>query len=454
MATQERDAIAQTQTTESRKPGLSLAAFKSVFGRRNFTLLFWGQAISALGDWVGTLAFIVAADKLSNGKPLAVTGVLVLRLVPTFFATPIGGVLSDRWDRRHIMITTDVIRFGLIFATPFVPQLWALYVFAFASEAASLVFLPARDASIPNVVEAEELEAANAMVMGSSFAGIPLSGPVYAGLAAAAASFPVTWHGEHIFRDHPYTFAFIFDSFTFLVSALLIAKMVLPAHQPNECDTAPMLESLRDGVRWIMKRRFIRSLAYAVTFGMLGGGVLFALGIGYIHDTLGGNDVAFGWLMGLFGAGMVAGFVVSQFKPEQGTAWMLRASILLTGGVLIVMAVLTELWLAYIMAAVFGTAFSVDVIVAMSQVQAKTPDATRGRVMSVVHMLFRGALAVGALASGSLGQTMKGGLRVPFIDYHADSNQVALFFAGVLIMTGALSVSKSVDEAAGVPAGQ
>jgi hypothetical protein len=206
-----------------------------------------------------------------------------------------------------------------------------------------------------------------------------------------------------------------------------------------------MLESLRDGIRWIVKRPFIRSLAYAVTFGMLGGGVLFALGIGYIHKTLGGNDVAFGWLMGLFGAGMVGGFVVSQFKPEQGTAWMLRASILATGGVLIVMAVLTKLWLAYVMAAIFGTAFSVDVIVAMSQVQAKTPDETRGRVMSVVHMLFRGALAIGALGSGSLGQTLRGGVDVPLVGYHADSNQVALFFAGVLIMLGALSVRKSVD---------
>ncbi len=442
MSTREDDPMARPE----HESGISLGAFKSVFRNRDFTLLFWGQAISALGDWVGTLAFIVAADRLSNGKPLAVTGVLVLRLVPTFLATPIGGVLSDRWDRRRIMITSDIVRFAIIMATGFVPELWALYLFAFASEAASLVFLPARDASIPNVVSSRELEAANAMVMGSSFAGIPLSGPLYAGLAAAAAHYPLSWHGEHVFREYPYVFALVFDSLTFLVSAWLIAKMRLPKHQPSPSDDVPMWESLRDGVRWIVERPFIRSLAYAVTFGMLGGGVLFALGIGYIHTTLGGNDIAFGWLMGLFGAGMVAGFVVSQFKPAQGTAWMLRASILATGAVLIVMAVITKLWLAYVMAAVFGTAFSVDVIVAMSQVQARTPDETRGRVMSVVHMLFRGALAIGALGSGSLGQTMRDGLDVPGLGFHADANQVALFFAGVLIMLGALSVRKSVDD--------
>jgi dTMP kinase len=446
MATTEQNASAGAIPELARETGLSLSGFKAIFRRSNFRFLFWGQAVSALGDWVGTLAFIVAADKLSGGKPLAVTGVLVLRLIPTFFATPIGGVLSDRWDRRHIMITSDLARLGIVAATPFVPALWALYVFAFAAEAFSLVFLPARDASIPNVVSADELEAANAAVMGSSFAGIPLSGPIYAGLAAAAVHYPLWLRGEHIFRARPYTFAFLFDALTFLVSALLIKRMQLPTHEPNPCDTAPFMESLRDGIRWIKKRKFIRSLAYAVTFGMLGGGVLFSLGIGYIHTTLGGNDVAFGWLMGIFGGGMVAGFIVSQFKPDKGIAWMLRASILVTGAVLVVMAIITKLWLAYIMAAVFGTAFAVDTIVAMSQVQARTPDQTRGRVMSVVHMLFRGALAVGALGSGALGQAFRGGIRVPILDLHADQNQVALFFAGVLIMAGAASVRGAVDE--------
>src|ERR687895_52308 len=107
--------------------GMALGGFKEVFGIRDFRLLFWGQAISALGDWVGTLAFIAAAQALAPGQPAAVVGVLILRLVPSFFATPIGGVLSDRLDRQRIMVWSDVIRFGVILFTPFVPHLWALY---------------------------------------------------------------------------------------------------------------------------------------------------------------------------------------------------------------------------------------------------------------------------------------------------------------------------------------
>ena len=418
--------------------GLALSGFRAVFKIRSFRSLFWGQAISALGDWVGTLAFIVAADRLSHGKPLAVTAVLVLRLIPTFFATPIGGVLSDRWDRKRIMIGSDLARFVLIFATPFVPYLWALYLFAFAHESFSLVFLPARDASIPNVVGPDDLEAANALVMGSSFAGIPLSGPIFAILAWAGSHYPLWLHLEHVFRARPYSFAFVFDAFTFLVSAAAISHMSLPKHIHTDADDQPFFASAREGVVFIRRTPLLRSLAYAVTMGMLGGGVLFALGIGYIHHTLRGNDVTFGWLMGLFGAGMLVGFLVSQIKTEHGFVWMLRVSIFITGAVLIVMAVITKLWLAYMMAVVFGAAFSVDVIVAMSRAQAMTADDIRGRVMGVVHMLVRGALVGGALASAVIGQVFRGGLNT--FGAHSDANQVALLIAGSLIAIGAVGV--------------
>lgn len=418
--------------------GLSLAGFGEVFRIPDFKRLFWGQAISALGDWVGTLAFIVAARQLVPGHPEAVAAVLVLRLLPSFFATPIGGVLSDRWDRKRLMIISEIARFAVLLFVPLFPKIGVLYVTAFVHECFSLVFLPARDASLPNIVPAQKLEAANALIMGSSYGGIPLSGPVFAALAWAGANFPTRIPGEHIFRARPYSFALLFDAFTFLVSAALIARMALP---PATRDGQPerFLESLREGARYIDARPLLRGFAYAVTLGMLGGGVLFALGIGYVSDTLGGGDVAFGWLMGLFGAGMVIGFLVAQVKTR-GVFWMIRLGLLAMGGVLIFMAVWPTLWIAYLMAAVFGTAFSVTIIVAMSAVQARTDDRHRGRVMGAVHMLVRGALSVGALASAGLAAAIpKGGLRMP-AGFRPDRNQVALIIAGALIAGGTAGV--------------
>jgi dTMP kinase len=428
--------------------GMALGGFKEVFGIRDFRLLFWGQSISALGDWVGTLAFIVAARELAPGQPAAVVGVLILRLVPTFFATPIGGVLSDRLDRQRIMIWSDVIRFGVILLTPFAagtpaaPRLWALYVFAFVHECFSLVFLPARDASLPNIVGPKHLEPANAVVMGSSFAGIPLSGPFFALLAIAAGHYPGFLPGDGVLKQ-PYAFAFAFDAFTFLVSAMFIARLRLPPTRHAGDEVEPFWHSMRDGAAYIRSSSTHLGLAYAVSLGMLGGGVLFALGVGYVKETLDAPAQAFGWLMGLFGAGMVAGFVVSQLKLERGVTWMMRGALLAMGGVLIFMAAFPELWIAYLMALVFGTSFSVSIILAMSMVQAKTPDEKRGRVMGFVHMLVRGALVFGGIASGIVGQVFKRGVRLPIVDYHADRYQIALILAGGLIAAGVVGVRRT-----------
>lgn len=422
--------------------GLSLAGFKAVFRIPDFRRLFWGQAISALGDWVGTFAFIVAAEQLAPDQPVAVGGILVIRLIPSFFATPIGGVLSDRWDRKRIMIASDVARFFVILAVPLIPRLGALYAFAFVMEALSLVFLPARDASLPNVIGKENLEAANALIMGSSFGGIPLSAPIFAGLAWAGLHYPTWLPYDRPIRAHSFSFAFVFDAFTYLVSAAMIWRMSVSRARPAPgAEPEPFWESLADGVRYIAARPFILGLAVAVSSGMLGGGVLFAVGVGYVNETLAGGSVEFGWLMGLFGAGMVSGFVASQVRSPRGIAWMIRGSLVAMGAVLGFMSIVSVLWIAYILAVVFGTSFAVSVILGMSAVQARSDDAVRGRVMAAVHMLVRVALSLGALGGGAIASLVPArGLHVPGVPYHPDRNQLALAIAGALIAAGSLGV--------------
>lgn len=434
-------AVAPPTAAEPEASGASFDGFKAVMGIRNFRMLFWGQAVSALGDWVGTLAFIAAADQLSGGNAFAITGVLVLRLVPTLFATPIGGVVADRFDRKRIMIWSDLARFAVILATPFVPNLIALYVFAFVHECFSLIFLPARDATIPDLVPRERLEPANALVMGSSFAGIPLSGPIYGAMAAIALHFPRSIPTEHRWHEHPWGLAFVFDAFTFLLSAWFIMRIVMPPReQVASAEPERMGAMLAGGVRYARSVPMLLGLAFAVSLGLLGGGVLFAKGISYVKETLGGNDVAFGYLMGIFGGGMVLGFVASQFHSQRGAMWVLRGSLLAMGGVLITMALVPVLWIAYLMAAVFGLTFSLAIIIGMTQVQLISADEMRGRVMAIVHILVRLALLTGAVLAAGIGAVFDGGIRIPALNYRADSNQVALVVAGALIATGVVGV--------------
>src|SRR5207248_1013176 len=174
--------------------------------------------------------------------------------------------------------------------------------------------------------------------------------------------------------------------------------------------------SVKEGVDYIRNRPLLRGLAYSCGVAMLGGGVLFALGVGYVHQTLKGGDVQFGFLMGIFEAGMLGGFVISQLKPPGGVKWMVRIALLTMGSVLIVMGIFPVIWIAYGLASVFGASFSTAVIVAMSAVQGRTDDAHRGRVMAVVHMLFRVALSVGALAAAGIASAVpNGGLHLPIL---------------------------------------
>src|SRR5919201_2459935 len=164
---------------------------RGLFGIRGFRRLFAGQAVSGLGDWVATLAFIALAYDITQNQT-AVAVVLILRLVPPIFAAPVGGVLADRFDRRLVMVSCDLSRAVLILFVPFL-GLAGLYTIAFVHECISLVFLPARDASIPQLVEDREaLPLANGLILGSSFGSIPFAAAVFGALRLGASHIPAS----------------------------------------------------------------------------------------------------------------------------------------------------------------------------------------------------------------------------------------------------------------------
>src|SRR2546429_150657 len=121
----------------------SQGGVRALFRVQGFRRLFAGQAVSGLGDWVATLAFIALAFGITRNQT-AVAVVLVLRLVPPIFAAPVGGLLADRLDRRLLMVTCDLSRAVLIVLVPFL-GIAGLYAIAFVHECISLAFLPARD---------------------------------------------------------------------------------------------------------------------------------------------------------------------------------------------------------------------------------------------------------------------------------------------------------------------
>jgi dTMP kinase len=416
------------------------SGFRGAIASGGFKRLLAGQAVSSLGDWVATLAFIAAANDLTHGNQTAIAVVLVLRLVPPIFAAPVGGVVADRLYRRTIMVTCDLSRAALIALVPFV-NIGLLYLIAFVHETISLFFLPARDASIPGLVPEGSLEQANGLILATSYGSIPLAAALFGGLRLVASHIPGVIPFAHLFRDHPTAFAFFFDSATFVFSASMIARLqmkrALTGQRPE------FLSDILEGFRYVVGHPALRALGYGLVVSMFGGGVLFAVGIGYVTQTLGGSEVAFGWLAALWGGGMGIGLaIVRLLVKERGAAPTFITAVALCGGVLIFMAFVPVLWLSFIAAVVFGTVFSVAIVLALTLAQQTAEDRIRGRIMGGVQMLFRVGLGVGALGIGALAHSIhRLNLWVTL-----DGNQVGLIAGGILILLGAVASSSVARE--------
>src|SRR5918994_1059136 len=109
-------------------------AFWRVFGTRSFFKLWVAQVVSSLGDWIGIIAILAIAARVSGGSGAAVSLVMVARVVPGFFLATVGGVIVDRFDRRRVMVACDFGRAGLLALLPFVDSLLGLVLVSFALE--------------------------------------------------------------------------------------------------------------------------------------------------------------------------------------------------------------------------------------------------------------------------------------------------------------------------------
>jgi dTMP kinase len=312
-----------------------------------------------------------------------------------------------------------------------------LYVLAFVHECVSLFFLPSRDASIPELVPRRKLEEANGLMLAASYGSIPVAAAVFGVLRLAAAHRPATsW-----LQAHPTAPAFLFDSATFLFSVAMNAGLRLGGRAA--AGEIQLFRDMIEGLRYVLRHPALRSLSYGLIVSMFGGGVLFAVGIGYVHDTLGGSDTAFGWLAALWGLGMVLGLGIVRLRAEASRPREFLAAVALCGAVLAVMALVPLLWLAFVAAVIFGMAFSVAIVLALTMAQEEATNGVRGRIMGGVQMLFRVGLGLGALGIGGLAHSVRE-LSIPFT---VDGNQVGLLAGAALILLGAVASVGVLREA-------
>ena len=404
---------------------------REVLRRPGFRDLFIGQAVSGLGDWMVTVALMALVLQLT-GSSTAVGGVLLLRLLPAAVAAPVAARGVVGWDRRRTMQVADLTRAGIVVALPLVAAVWWVYFCAFLLEAASIVFLPARDSLIPDLVSRDQLSVANAAILGSSYGTIPFGAAAFAAVAALSPS--GGWLGMH-----PFVLVFFVDALTFVVSFMYVTRLPRSAEEVSLLSEEPPAK-FRDALRLPLVRQVMAPTA-AIVAAL---GSLFSLGVVFVRDVLHASDAQFGWLIALFGIGAAAGLgVLQQFRTNDELTNIERG-VIVQGATIVVMSLANGLALAFAAAVVFGAATAFVLASGMSVLQSRLEGHDRVLGFTAFHVVVRSGLALSAVAAGVAGDVI-GEVRLPGLGELAPSRLV-LLCAGLLVLASASMLHSTIGR--------
>ena len=200
---------------EQRAIGKPVGYFELILQNANFRWLWGGQVVSLLGDWFNLIASaILIAELTDSGIALGV--LFTIRMLAPFVVAPIAGVFADRYNRKHLLIITDLVRAVVVLGFLFVQDandIWLLYVLTTLLFGVSGFFSPARSAILPDITSAQELGTAN--TLGAASWSVMLA------VGAAIGGLTTGLFGSQT--------AFVIDGFTFAISAGLLLKIKLPS---------------------------------------------------------------------------------------------------------------------------------------------------------------------------------------------------------------------------------
>ncbi len=398
--------------TEAVEPGRGI---KSVLAIPDFRRLWIGQTISQIGDGMTSLAILIVINKLMGSTAALATMMIVIALPQLAFGL-ISGVFVDRWDRKKIMIVSDLIRGALVLGFILVQhpdEVWIFYVLGFLQAAVGTLFDPAKSATIPNIVHRDALLAANSLsqttrvvtsVIGSALAGIIVG--------AAGAAWP----------------AFLLDGLSFIVSALFISRMSIPKETGRAAagGVRQTLGQLSEGLRFLAGSRMLMGVMVTFAVTMLGVGAVNVLIVPFLLNHLQVSTQA----LGVIDAAQVFGMVIGSGLVAALAARLKPARIIVVGvvGIGICVALFgaaNSAWLGLIPLFLLGLCLTPAQAASATIIQANVPDDKRGRAGSALNTVITLASVISMASAGLLGDAL--GIRQVF--YLSGAVTV---FAGVL----------------------
>jgi MFS family permease len=364
----------------------------AVLRQRDFSLLWFGGVLSVIGDYFLFIALPFFVYE-RTGSVLATGAMFAAETVPRLLFGSVAGVFVDRWDRKRTMVISDLSRALILLPLLAVAAggpLALVYAVAFVEASVSMLFLPAKSATIPNLVAERDLTAANSL--DSLSEEVPsLIGPLLGGALLGVVGL---------------SGLVLLDVGTYLASALLISMIGAPTAAPDEepdvtaevavSAWANALKEWLGGLRLIGRDRSIAVLFGVISVATVGEGAVTVLWIIFFRDVLGSGAQEFGYFIAAYGVGGILGGILLGWSSRLIDETRLFALSLIANGLLLIaifnIAVLPVMVALAVLAGVTVVGWFVT---SQTLLQKWVPDRYRGRVFGAYETTQALTLLVG-----------------------------------------------------------
>jgi dTMP kinase len=434
--------------------GARSASLKELLVHPQFSRLWRAMLVSSMGDWVGFVAVAALVARLGGSRlgGLAVAGVMLARLLPSVLFGPFAGVLTDRFDRRKLMVGADLGRGALYATMPFLPGLWWIFLVSFVIESMSLVWGPAKDASIPNMVPRRQLPNANSVSLITTYGTLPLGATVYTALAALASS---SGHRVHYLGAHPEYLALWLDALTFLFSARMVMGLDLNrrslarirAARPEKLTAGEAWDEVKAGYRFLRDHMLVRAMTVGIVVAFAGVGSVISLGPSFARYDLGSQSTGFGILLTAFGLGMGAGMGLQQFVTRRlDKDRVFYVSMLFAATCLFVLSTMPTIGLAALFAIPMGMGVGVTWVTGYTLIQENVSDEFRGRTFATLTISARMTLFVALVVFPAIAAAIPVTIHVLGQTIHRPGNRIAMDLGGLLVVAAGFAARRGMKR--------
>jgi len=358
--------------------------------RPKYRSLWLAQVISLTGDWFNTIASVIIINRYA-ASGLAVGGLFIARALPPFLLGPVAGVVADRFDRRKILIASDLLRAAIVLCFLLVDRqerLWLLYALTVLQFSVSTFFEPARAALTPALVETDELLNANTLASVTWSAMLTFGGAI-GGLTASLFGVRVS---------------LMVDSASFLASAIL----VLSISGQFRSQAAHALESgwknFVDGLNYVRQNLDVGLVTLVKALGQVGSfDIIAALYAARVFREGQEGATTLGLMFTAFGVGAVIGPLIANRLSDSSATWLRRA---ILGGFVcmplawLIVGVAPSLPIALLGCVLRGMGGSINWTYSDVLLQISVPDHLLGRVFAFDFAVFTLAVSISLWLTG------------------------------------------------------